>query len=61
MNVTPDESDEMLEPSVAEHESIYPADPECSSVEAQLIASRLCLCTQKTQLFVAAVEDGKKS
>lgn len=53
-----DESGELLEPNTAEQDSQFPADPECSSVEAQLIASQLCLCTQKTQLYVSAEEDG---
>lgn len=39
-------------PSTAE-KNYYANDPECSSVGAELIASRLCLCTKKTQLFVA--------
>lgn len=49
----------MQEASTGEHQSLFPADPECSSVGAQLIASRLCLCTQKTQIFVTASENGK--
>lgn len=49
--------DKMPEPSEAEDAFISPADP--STAEAQLIASRLCLCTHKTQLYVAAAKDGK--
>lgn len=49
----------MQEASTGEHQSLFPADPECSSVGAQRIASRLCLCTQKTQIFVSASEEGK--
>lgn len=47
-----------FEPSTAEHQSLYPADPECSSVGAELIASRLCLCTRKTEIYAAASNDG---
>ncbi|KAF2905274.1 hypothetical protein ILUMI_00894 [Ignelater luminosus] len=52
-----DDSGEILEPDTAEQDSFYPADPECSSVEAQLIASRLCLCSHKTQVYVSAAND----
>lgn len=47
------------EASVGEHQSLFPADPECSSVGAQPVASRICLCTQKTQIFVSTPEHGK--
>lgn len=50
----------MQEASTGDHESLFPADPECSSVGAQLIASRLCLCTQKTQIYVSASDQGIK-
>lgn len=45
-------------PNIADQAKDFPDDPECSSVGAQLIASRLCLCTQKTKLFADANESG---
>ncbi|CAH1176200.1 unnamed protein product [Phaedon cochleariae] len=40
-------------PSVADQVNDSPDDPECSSVEALLITSELCLCTQKSNLYQA--------
>ncbi|KAG5881158.1 hypothetical protein JTB14_024575 [Gonioctena quinquepunctata] len=40
-----------LSPNIADQASDFPDDPECSSVGAQLIASKLCLCTQKTNIY----------
>ncbi|KAI4459833.1 g9a isoform b [Holotrichia oblita] len=45
------EDAEAQEASIAEEESMYPAHPECSSVGAELIASKLCLCTKPSQIY----------
>ncbi|KAB0789966.1 hypothetical protein PPYR_15746 [Photinus pyralis] len=38
-------------------DSCYLEDSDCQGTEAELIASRLCLCVQKTQLFISTVDD----
>lgn len=48
----------VLEPNTAEDESPFPADPECSSVGAELIASRLCLCVKPTHLYMMQENSG---
>ncbi|KAJ8921860.1 hypothetical protein NQ315_008492 [Exocentrus adspersus] len=45
-------------PNIADQAKDFPNDPECSSVGAELIASRLCLCVQKTKLFADVKENG---
>lgn len=43
-------------------QSNYPSDdPECSAVGAELIQSRLCLCTKNTQLYAAIDKNGKQT
>ncbi|XP_023019599.2 histone-lysine N-methyltransferase EHMT2 [Leptinotarsa decemlineata] len=53
INLSKDESGDPPDPSpnIADQANDFPDDPECSSVGAQLIAAKLCLCTQKTSLY----------
>lgn len=45
-----------------QEQSNYPSeDPECSIAGAELIASRLCLCTKNTLLCAAIEENGNKN
>lgn len=53
-----DNESEMDNASTAEDQSIYPAEPECSSVGAELIASRLCLCIKQSQLYTINENNG---
>lgn len=52
------EDAEAQEASIAEEESMYPAHPECSSVGAELIASKLCLCSKPSQIYSSENEKG---
>lgn len=56
---TNDNESEVENVSTADDQSIYPAEPECSSVGAELIASRLCLCIKQSQIYTVNETDGK--
>lgn len=43
---------------IAETESAFKVDLDDSSDTAQLMESKLCLCTQKTHFYVDTAEDG---